>query len=192
MPRSSEFDHAALTAILAPQYNVISRSQVLASGMTKRALEHRLRAGGPWQRLLPGIFLAVTGAPTSEQRDIAALLYAGAGSLLTGPAALRLWGVRASYASSIDVLIPESKQRKSAGFVRIHPTLRMPEQVFTAGPLRFAPVARAVGDTARGQSGRCPGLGRGRGPAAQVHARDARCRTRGGAGPALRAAARRR
>ena len=150
MPRSSEFDHAALTAILAPQYNVISRSQVLASGMTKRALEHRLRAGGPWQRLLPGIFLAVTGAPTSEQRDIAALLYAGAGSLLTGPAALRLWGVRASYASSIDVLIPESKQRKSAGFVRIHPTLRMPEQVFTAGPLRFAPVARAVGDTARG------------------------------------------
>ena len=134
---------------MASQYNVISRSQVLASGLTKRALEHRLRAG-PWQRLLPGIFLAVTGAPTSEQRDIAALLYAGTGSLLTGPADTSPVGRARLVHQLIDVLIPESKQRKSAGFVRIHPTLRMPEQVFTAGPLRFAPVARAVGDSARG------------------------------------------
>ncbi|MGH3154115.1 MAG: hypothetical protein ACRDOB_25780 [Streptosporangiaceae bacterium] len=149
MPRSSDFDHAALTAIVASQYHVISRSQVLASGMTKRALEHRLRAGGPWQRLLPGVFLAVTGTPTSEQRNIAALLYAGAGSLLTGSAALRLWDVRAPYTSTVDVLIPESKQRKSAAFVRVHPTLRMPKEVFTAGPLRIVPVARAVGDATR-------------------------------------------
>jgi hypothetical protein len=152
MSRSSEFDRAALNAILARQYQVISRSQALASGMTQSALGHRLRAGGRWQRLLPGVFLAVTGAPTSDQRDIAALLYAGPGSLLTGAAALRLWGVRAPYASMIDVLIPDSKQRKSAGFARIRPTARMPEEVPTAGPLRFAPLARAVGDAARSLS----------------------------------------
>jgi hypothetical protein len=122
MPRYSEFDREALTAILARQYQVITRSQVLASGMADSALDHRLRAGGPWQRLLPGVFLAVTGSPTREQRDIAALLYAGPESILTGAAALRLWGVRAPYTSTIDVLIPESKQRKSAGFVRIRPT----------------------------------------------------------------------
>ncbi len=149
MPRSSKFDQAALTAISAPQYQVISRSQALASGMTKSALEHRLRAGGPWQRLLPGVFLTVTGTPTHEQRDMAALLYAGAGSLLTGSAALRLWGLRAPYTSMIDVLVPESRQRKSGGFVRIHVTVRMPKQVFIAGPLRFAPVARVVADAAR-------------------------------------------
>ena len=153
MPRSSNFDRAALTAILSRQYQVITRSQVLASGMTESALVHRLRGGGPWQRLLPGVFLAVTGAPTSDQRDIAALLYAGPGSLLTGTAALRLWGVRAPYSSLIDVLIPDSKQRKSAGFVRIRATARMPTEVFSVGPLRFAPLGRVVGDTARSLSG---------------------------------------
>jgi hypothetical protein len=152
MPRSSEFDRAALSAILSRQYQVITRSQVLARGMTVSALVHRLRSGGPWQRLLPGVFLAVTGAPADNQRDIAALLYAGPGSLLTGAAALRLWGVRAPYSSLIDVLIPDSKQRKSAGFVRIRATARMPTETFTLGPRRYVPLARAVGDTARSLS----------------------------------------
>ena len=45
----------------------------MAHGMTTSALRQRLRAGGPWQRLLPGVFLAVTGTPTTEQRSMAAL-----------------------------------------------------------------------------------------------------------------------
>jgi hypothetical protein len=149
MPRSSDFDRAAMAAILARQYRVISRGQAMACGMTESTLQHRLRAGGPWQRLLPGVFLTVTGAPTSDQREVAALLYAGPGSLLTGTAALRLWGVRAPYSSMIEVLIPDAKQRKSAGFVRIRPTARMPEEVQAAGSRRIAPLARAVGDAAR-------------------------------------------
>jgi very-short-patch-repair endonuclease len=152
MSRSRQTDDVALAAILARQYQVISRSQALASGMTESTLDYRLRAGGPWQRLLPGVFLTVTGSPTSDQRDIAALLYAGPESLLTGFAALRLWGVRAPYTSMIDVLIPVSKQRKSAGFVRIHTSRRMPEETLTSGPQRYAPLARAVGDTARSLS----------------------------------------
>ena len=149
MPRFSEFDRAALNAILDRQYQVVSRGQVLASGMPERALGYRLRAGGPWQRLLPGVYLAVTGAPNSDQREIAALLYAGPGSVLTGTAALRLWGVRAPYTSTIDVLIPALKQRQSYGFVRIHATTRMPAETFAVGPRRLAPLARAVGDTSR-------------------------------------------
>lgn len=49
----------------------------------------------------------------------------------------------------IDVLIPDSKQRKSAGFVRIRATARIPEEMHAVGPRRIAPLARAVGDTAR-------------------------------------------
>jgi hypothetical protein len=150
MPRSTEFDRAAVNAILARQYRVITRSQALACGLSQSALVHRLRGDGPWQRLLPGVFLAATGTPTSDQRDLAALLYAGPGSLLTGTAALRLWGVRAPSTSLIDVLIPAARQRKNAGFVRIHLTTRMPEQVLTTGPRRFVPLPRAVGDAARG------------------------------------------
>src|SRR3984885_12027457 len=149
MPRSTEFDRAAVNAILARQYRVITRSQALACGLSHSALVHRLRGDGPWQRLLPGVFLGATGTPTSDQRDVAALLYAGPGSLLTGTAALRLWGVRAPSTNMIDVLIPDSKQRKSAGFVRICPTARMPEGMYAVGPRRIAPLTRAVGDTAR-------------------------------------------
>ena len=90
MTRSTQHDHAALAAILTRQYQVISRSQVLAHGMTTSALRQRLRAGGPWQRLLPGVFLAVTGTPTTEQRSMAALLYAGTGGMITGAAAVGL------------------------------------------------------------------------------------------------------
>src|ERR1700761_8901051 len=79
MTRSTQHDHAALAAILTRQFQVISRSQVMAHGMTTSALHQRLRAGGPWQRLLPGVFLAVTGTPTTEQRSLGALPYTGTG-----------------------------------------------------------------------------------------------------------------
>lgn len=149
MTHSARFDHAALTAILVPQYQVITRNQALAGGLTERSLQYRLRTAGPWQRLLPGVFLTVTGTPTAEQRDVAAQLYAGSSGLITGAAALRRWGVRTPHSSVIDVLIPFDKRRKTTGFVRIHTTTRMPERVFTTGPLRLAPLARAVADAAR-------------------------------------------
>ncbi len=150
MTRSTRHNQAALAATLARQYQVISRRQAMAHGMTTSALRQRLRVGGPWQRLLPGVFLAVTGTPTPEQRNVAALLYAGSGSLITGSAAVRLRGVPTPASSVIDVLIPAARQRRNAGFVRVHPTVRMPEEMVTVGPVRLAPLARAVADTARG------------------------------------------
>jgi very-short-patch-repair endonuclease len=152
MTRSTRLDQPALADLLAYQHQLITRRQALQRGMTPSALRHRLRPGGPWQRLLPGVFLAVTGAPTSDQQDVAALLYAGPGSLLTGPAALRRWGVPAPAVrpSLIDVLVPVGNKRQSGGFVQIHRTARLPEAAYTAGPLRLAPLERAVADTARG------------------------------------------
>ena len=152
MTRSTQHDPAALAATLTRQYQVISRSQVLAHGMTTSALQQRLRSGGPWQRLLPGIFLAVTGTPTTEQRSMAALLYAGTGGMITGAAAVGLWGVQAPRGTMIDVLIPAMRQRRSTGFVRVHLTARMPDRIFTTGPVRMVPPARVVADAARGMT----------------------------------------
>lgn len=152
MTRSTQHDRAALADTLARQYQVVSRSQVLAHGMSSSTLRQRLRPGGPWQRLLPGVFVAVTGTPTTEQRSVAALLYAGTGGLVTGPAAVGLWGVQAPRTTKIDVLIPSVRQRRSTGFVRIHLTARMPDQVFRVGPVRLVPLARAVADAARGMT----------------------------------------
>lgn len=117
--------------------------------MTPSQLRHRLRPGGPWQRLLPGVYLTVTGAPTREQAEVAALRYAGPGSMITGTAALRRHGARVPESRFITVLIPGERVRRSRGYVRVWPTTRMPEFVFTDGAVRFTEAARAVADAAR-------------------------------------------
>lgn len=83
---------------------------------------------------------------------MAALLYAGRRSLLTGSAAMRRHHLRPAGPDLVDVLIPWERSRQSTGFVRIHRTKRMPERLFVTGRIRFAKVPRAVADAARGLS----------------------------------------
>jgi len=139
-----------LESLVERQYGVISRDQVLGLGMTRRAVDYRVRPGGPWQRLLPGIYLAQTGASDLRQRMMAAQLYAGPGSVITGLTAFVYNGLGARELGLIDVLVPVARHRLDIGFVRLQRTARMPATVLRKGPLRFAPVARAVIDTARG------------------------------------------
>jgi hypothetical protein len=117
--------------------------------MTEDGLRHRIRTGGPWQRLQPGVYLTVTGQPTREQCLIAAILYGGPASLITGPAALHNYGIRGPDREIVDVLIPVGQQRLSRDFVAVHRTRRMPRECICDGPLRYAPVARAVADAVR-------------------------------------------
>ncbi|HEY9240377.1 MAG TPA: hypothetical protein VIP48_00230 [Streptosporangiaceae bacterium] len=137
--------------MLRKQDGVLGRAQALGHGLTRRQLEHRIRPGGPWQRLLPGVYLAVTGTPTRQQLEIAALAYAGPGSAITGLAALRLHGIRVPDHTVITVLVRRNRGRGRAGqsFVRLAPTTRMPERVCVTGPVDFTMVARAIADAAR-------------------------------------------
>src|SRR3546814_17724062 len=65
----------------------------------------RSRAGGPWQRILPGVILLRNGQPTPRQRSIAALMLSGDESLLTGRSAMSEYGYR-THAGDVQVLIP--------------------------------------------------------------------------------------
>lgn len=139
----------SLSGLLSRQYGVITRGQALASGLSNDMLSCRLRSGGVWQRLLPGVYLTVTGTPTRDQLELAALLYAGSGSVLTGTAALHRHGVRAPSSGTIDVLISAKRRRKSTGFVAIRLTTRLPDQVCYLGPVQYVLPARAVADSVR-------------------------------------------
>jgi len=148
MPRTSSPD--GLGDLLEKQSSVVSRQQLLALGMSDRAMQYRVRGGGPWQKLLPGVYLAATGFPSLYQKELAALLYAGPGSLVTGPLALMHHSLRGGSAVDvIDVLVPVGRQRLSAGFARLHRTVRMPARASSLGSVRLAPVPRAVADTVR-------------------------------------------
>lgn len=131
------------------QYQVITRRQALLCGMPHSTLDRQIASGGPWQRLLPGVYLAVTGMPTRDQREMAALLYAGPRSLITGPAAVRRHRVSSPGPDVVDVLIPWKARKQSVGFVRVHRTRRIPERRFVTGKIRFAKAPRAVADAAR-------------------------------------------
>jgi hypothetical protein len=148
MPRTTRLD--GLDELLDKQLAVASREQLLGLGMKDYTMQYRARRGGPWQILLPGVYLATSGVPSPPQREVAALMYAGPGSLITGPAALGHYSIRSPHATDmIDVLVPVSRQRHNAGFVRMHRTTQLPRRASVMGPVRLALVPRAVADTAR-------------------------------------------
>jgi hypothetical protein len=149
MTRLTQPDGSALSAILRRQYHVISRAQALSTGMSRDAVLHRVRPGGPWQRLLPGVYLGLTGKPSAKQKDLAALLYAGPASVITGRAALRGLGISRNEPAVIDLLIPAQQHRQAVGFVAVQRTTRMPHINVGAGGVRYAIVPRAVADAAR-------------------------------------------
>jgi hypothetical protein len=139
----------ALDWFTAYQDGVLTRRQVLSAGVTADALRCRIKPAGPWQRLLPGIYLTSTGQPTRQQLEIAAVLFAGPDSVITGPAAMRTYKIQTPQTSQVDVLVPAVRKRSSCGHVAVHRTRRMPLSVTCDGPLRFAPAARAVADAVR-------------------------------------------
>ena len=149
MTRTTQPDRAALDRLLIQQLDVIARSQAFAVGITDNALRHRLRPGGPWRALLPGVYMAASGSPTTLQQEMAALLYAGPGSVITGPAALRSHHIRTELTDIVDVLVPAARRRRDTQFVRLHRTTRMPERIWQAGLVRYAPPPRAVADAVR-------------------------------------------
>ncbi len=120
--------------------------------MSVAELRSKLRVGGQWKAVLPGIYLAHTGSLTAGQREIAAVLYAGHKCVITGAAALRRCGVRAPVDDFVDVLIPSAVARQSLSFVRVHRTARMPERPWLTDGLRWAPPGRAVADAARSET----------------------------------------
>jgi hypothetical protein len=137
-----------LSRTLAAQRQVISRQQALKCGLPRSTVTTWCKPNQKWQKLLPGVYLTVTGTPTAEQRLVAAMLYAGKRGVITGSAALRLHRLRVRGPDVVDMLIPWTAKRQSVGFVRVHRTRRMP-RMYRSGVIVFAAPARAVADASR-------------------------------------------
>jgi hypothetical protein len=135
--------------VLQVQYQVVTRGQALLCGVPHTTLDRQIAPGGPWQRLLPGVYLTVTGTATRDQREMAALLYAGPHSLITGSAAVRRHRLSSPGPDLVDVLIPWNARKQSVGFVRVHRTRRIPTRGYVTGQIRFTAPPRAVADAAR-------------------------------------------
>ncbi|MFI2611418.1 hypothetical protein [Kitasatospora sp. NPDC018619] len=148
----------SLEELAKRQQNVVTASQLRARGVPARIITEHCRRGGPWQRLLPRVYLLQAAEPTPEQRMWAALLYAAQngreegrreGAVITGTAALALYGFtvvpRLPAVTGVDVLVPRQRRLKDVGEVRIRRTERELVARSVHG-LACAPVARAVAD----------------------------------------------
>ncbi|WP_405582732.1 hypothetical protein [Streptomyces sp. NBC_01092] len=150
---------------------VMTTAQLKSHGVAPAEMSEQCRADGPWQQILPGVFLLHPGPPTSEERLHAVLMYAArertsgvpsqpgdgeghaapayAEAMITGLAALTLHGFSATppltALDTIDVLVPRMRRLRSTGCARIlrAPALPTPRQV-TGLPV--APVPRALAD----------------------------------------------
>ncbi|MFJ3924887.1 hypothetical protein [Streptomyces sp. NPDC090022] len=134
------------------QLDLATRPQLLRTGLSPATLTRRTRPGGPWQRLLPRVYLLQTGPPSRHQRALAAVLYAadptgdplsGATAALTGGAALALLGIRDAPPAPHDVLVRAPRRLKPQPGVRPLPTTRWPATMSVSGipctrPLRAA------------------------------------------------------
>ncbi|MFE1857778.1 hypothetical protein [Streptomyces anandii] len=153
---------------------LMTTAQLRAHGVSAAEANEQSRAGGPWQQLLPGVFLLHAGPPTSEERLHAVLMYATrtrhrepvpgvpaqptarqphrpvyAEAMITGLAALTLHGFASAPAlpslEAIDVLVPRMRRLRSTGCARIVRTAGLPEPEPVTG-LPVAPVPRALAD----------------------------------------------
>ncbi|WP_166354909.1 type IV toxin-antitoxin system AbiEi family antitoxin domain-containing protein [Phytoactinopolyspora limicola] len=113
------FDRIEQLALL--QDGIVCRWQLLRAGLSPRAIEHRLRDGGPWRRIVRGVYATFTGPLSDLHKLRAAILYAGPGARIAGAWACWMHGL--SYGPARDarivVLVPWRSRRSSSGFVQL-------------------------------------------------------------------------
>src|SRR5215469_4882666 len=75
--------------LLRYQAGVVTRTQAQRLGLQHHAIEHRV-ATGRWQRIYPATFAAFSGPIPRDAEQWAAVLYAGAGAMLSHQTAAEL------------------------------------------------------------------------------------------------------
>src|SRR3954451_7934986 len=83
-------------AIAAGQFGIVSVGQCLNVGLSKDALRVRLERGA-WTRVHRGVYAVGPSRLTPDQRDMAALLFAGPHSVLCSLSAARRHRIVDSY-----------------------------------------------------------------------------------------------
>jgi hypothetical protein len=110
---------AAVRDLLEVQAGVLSRAQALRAGMTDKQVKAAWRSGR-WQRLHAGVYAAFSGEPGRAAMLWAALLRAGPMAGLSHHSAAELYGLVATPAPAIHVMVPAGRQIAPTSGVIVH------------------------------------------------------------------------
>jgi very-short-patch-repair endonuclease len=108
----------AVARIAGSQRGVITRRQLMAAGVGRGAIAHRLKKAR-LHRLHPEVYLVGHHVPAPLAHETAALLACGDGAVLSHVSAAALWGFALADNDRIDVIVPGRHRGRLFG-VRVH------------------------------------------------------------------------
>ena len=135
---------ARCAAIMARQQGLITRSQALSTGLSRRQVDGRL-ASSEWRRLMPTVYAPAELFATWHQRVIAACLWAGENAAASHATAAHLLGFPGFPREGIEICTPRRLVR--AGIV-VHQRSLRPRDVVRVDRIPVTSVPRTLVDVA--------------------------------------------
>lgn len=148
-------DWAALRQHANRQFDLLTRRQCLAAGMTDEALQWRV-SSGRWARVRAGVFLTRPGRDDWHVTATAHLLRCLSGApaadaALCGRSALYLWGLERKPPAVTEVVVPYERTVASGPGLKVRRSVRWEDLVHdTAYPWRTTLPATVLDVAARG------------------------------------------
>lgn len=138
----------AVAALAGKQQRVVNRAQLLAAGLSARAIERRLERG--WlHRQYDGVYSVGTARLDRCGRWMAAVLACGPGAVLSHRDAAALWGILPSNRAAIEVTAPRRRRREGLEVTR---RVLPPDETTTVAGIPVTTVARTLLDLAAVES----------------------------------------
>jgi very-short-patch-repair endonuclease len=131
--------------LAARQHGVVARWQLLALGLGRRAIDHRVERGR-LHVVHRGVYAVGHRAITQHGRWMAAVLAAGPGAVLSHRSAAALWGIRPSSRTRIDVTVPRTLHATKA--LHPHCAVLAPDETTTEHGIPMTTPARTLLDLA--------------------------------------------
>lgn len=145
-PRRAQDDFdRAIAGLAERQHGVVSRAQLTALGLGRKAIDHRLRR----RRLIllhRGVYAVGHGALPVHAGAMAAVLLGGDGAVLSHRSAAELWRLRPPEHTAFEVTA--ARRRRSHGRVRFHRIALPPDEVTVERKVPVTTVPRTILDLA--------------------------------------------
>lgn len=141
----------AVARIAARQDNVIAREQLVAAGLGRGAIDHRVRLH--WmQRIHQGVYLIGAAPPTAVARARAAHMACGVSAVVSHRSAACLYRLLPELGEEVDVTVVGRNPHRQEG-IRIHRAADMAaEDVVTVRWMPVTSIARTICDLAATES----------------------------------------
>jgi hypothetical protein len=134
-----------IAALAERQLDLVGRAQLMAIGVSARAIELRV-ASGRLRRVLRGVY-TVSRRPLSQDGwCMAAALYAGAGAVVSHRSAAALWGMLRGAPGRPEVTVP--RERRQTRAVRFHSGRIASDEITVLRDIPVTSVSRTVLDLA--------------------------------------------